>query len=647
MTKTIEQTYQILDEISHIRLRTGMYAGSTSLETSQQWIYDVETKKMLQRELSVIPAFIKIFSEILDNAIDEARRAPDVLDSIRVEINEDGSMSVLDNGRGIPVEIHSGAGKYVAETVFSNLRSGSNFSDDEDQQLIGTNGLGSVLTNVLSTSFKIESCDGKKLFKQEFTKGMRERGEPKIKPHDKNHTKITFTPDYEFFQLKGMDEDHKLRIIKKVVDAAATNTGVKFYVNGERILTRNFDDYIAMYTDDFVYDSSADWKVGISKADSFEQISFVNSVETYQGGEHVKYAINQIVDELRAVIKKKNKIDVSPGDIRNHMRIYISCNVNRPKFSSQTKENLISLPSSWKTTWTVPDKFIQKLLKSSIIQSILDWVSAKEQAALMADLRKANKEQGKADPRKIDKFSDATERKDRQKCVLFLAEGDSAAKSIQGGRGSNPYIASFPLKGKIQNVRDKDIAKILGLDKKTDKKTEPNEIQKILTILGLQIGVPVKSLSELRFGGLAMATDADVDGFHICGLLMNVIDKFWPELFEMGFIHILRTPVIVVSLKNKSQIEFFTELDFHNWENDEGSKITGWSKNYYKGLSKWKTPQFANFLNNLDKYMFKIGVEDAEDTDAIDLAFNSSRADDRKRWLETPAEDFEQFIVNG
>ena len=453
MTKTIEQTYQILDEISHIRLRTGMYAGSTSLETSQQWIYDVETKKMLQRELSVIPAFIKIFSEILDNAIDEARRAPDVLDSIRVEINEDGSMSVLDNGRGIPVEIHSGAGKYVAETVFSNLRSGSNFSDDEDQQLIGTNGLGSVLTNVLSTSFKIESCDGKKLFKQEFTKGMRERGEPKIKPHDKNHTKITFTPDYEFFQLKGMDEDHKLRIIKKVVDAAATNTGVKFYVNGERILTRNFDDYIAMYTDDFVYDSSADWKVGISKADSFEQISFVNSVETYQGGEHVKYAINQIVDELRAVIKKKNKIDVSPGDIRNHMRIYISCNVNRPKFSSQTKENLISLPSSWKTTWTVPDKFIQKLLKSSIIQSILDWVSAKEQAALMADLRKANKEQGKADPRKIDKFSDATERKDRQKCVLFLAEGDTLDENTEICVLENNKISNIAIK----NVKTGDL----------------------------------------------------------------------------------------------------------------------------------------------------------------------------------------------
>lgn len=647
MTKHIEQTYQVLDEISHVRKRTGMYAGSTTIETASQWVYDVESKKMMQREISVIPALIKIFSEILDNSIDESRRAPDVLDSIRVEFTDDGTISITDNGRGIPVRIHADTGKYIAETVFSNLRAGSNFNDDEDQQLIGTNGVGSTLTNVLSTSFKIESADGKNLFRQEFFQGMRERSEPKIRPHDKNFTKISFTPDYEFFKLAGLDEDHKLRMIKKVVDAAATNSKVKFYVNGERIMTRAFDDYIAMYAEEYVYDDSKDWKVGVSKSDGFEQISFVNSVETYQGGTHVTYAINQIVDELRVIIKKKFKVEVSPGDIRGHMRIYISANVNRPRFSSQTKENMLSPTSEWKTSWTVPDKFIQKLLKTEIIQSILDWATAKQNAELAKKLRQSNKDLGKADPRKIDKFSDAAERKDRQKCVLFLAEGDSAAKSIQGGRGNNPYIASFPLKGKIQNVRDKDIAKILGLDKKTDKKVEPNEIQKILTIIGLQIGVPVQSLNELRFGKLAMATDADVDGFHICGLLMNVIDKFWPELFDMGFIHILRTPVIVVSLKNKTNIEFFTELDFHNWESTTGSKTTGWSKNYYKGLSKWKTPQFANFLNNLDTYMFKIGVEDEEDTNAIDLAFNSARADDRKQWLETPAEDFERFIVNG
>ena len=126
---------------------------------------------------------------------------------------------------------------------------------------------------------------------------------------------------------------------------------------------------------------------------------------------------------------------------------------------------------------------------------------------------------------------------------------------------------------------------------------------------------------------------------------MNLIDHFWPELFEMGFIHILRTPVIMVTLKDKTEIEFFTEHDYRNWEESDGARLKGWSKNYYKGLSKWKTPQFAKFLENPDEYLFKVTMEDETDKDAIDLAFNSQRADDRKEWLETGAADFEDFIV--
>ena len=132
-------------------------------------------------------------------------------------------ISVQDNGRGIPVEIHEQTGTYIAETVFSNLRAGSNFNDDEDQSLIGTNGVGSTLTNVLSSNFKIESCDGKKKLTQDFWNGMRERSEPKIKEYSKNGTKITFTPDYEFFKLGNLDSDHFSKIQKKVIDAAASN----------------------------------------------------------------------------------------------------------------------------------------------------------------------------------------------------------------------------------------------------------------------------------------------------------------------------------------------------------------------------------------------------------------------------------------
>lgn len=495
MTKHVQQTYQVLDEIDHIRKRTGMYAGSTSEQTSQEWVYDLSSKKMVKREISYIPALVKIFSEILDNAIDEARRAPEVLDSIRVMFEDDGSISVQDNGRGIPVEIHPQTNTYIAETVFSNLRAGSNFNDDEDQQLIGTNGVGSTLTNVLSTHFRVESCDGKKVFRQDFLNGMRERSDPVIKADNKNRTKITFTPDYEFFKQDGLTEGNRLRMMKKVVDAAACNTNVKFYINSERVAVRDFDDYVALYTDEFITDNTPDWKVGISASDGFEQISFVNSVETYQGGTHVVYVIMQIANALREHIKKKHKVDIGPAQIREHLRVYISANINRPKFSSQTKENMISSVTDYKTSWTVPDKMINKIVKSSIIQSILDWAAAKAHQEEMKDLRKLNKDTDKANPRRVDKFCDALEKRDRHKCVLFLAEGDSAAKSLFAARGKTNFIGTFPLKGKPLNTRDKDVAKVLGLDKKKEGKTEPNEIQKILTILGLRIGEKVETVA--------------------------------------------------------------------------------------------------------------------------------------------------------
>jgi DNA topoisomerase-2 len=126
---------------------------------------------------------------------------------------------------------------------------------------------------------------------------------------------------------------------------------------------------------------------------------------------------------------------------------------------------------------------------------------------------------------------------------------------------------------------------------------------------------------------------------------MNMFDHFWPELFTMGFVHILRTPVVVVTLKDKSELEFFTEHDFNAWKTADGMKLKGWSSKWYKGLSSWKTPQFAKFLENLDMYLFKVTMEDEEDKNSIDLAFNGTRADDRKEWLETPAADFDDFIV--
>ena len=616
MTKHIQQTYQVLDEIEHIRLRTGMYAGSTSLQTSQEWVY--QDGKMVKRDISYIPAFIKIFSEILDNAIDEGKRAPDVLNQIKVDITFD-EISVQDNGRGIPVEIHEQTGTYIAETVFSNLRAGSNFNDDEDQSLIGTNGVGSTLTNVLSTNFKVESCDGKRKLTQEFWNGMRERSEPKIKDSNKNGTKITFSPDYAFFKLSNLDTDHYLKIQKKVIDAAANNLNIKFYFNGELLKFKSFDDYIALYSDVYFSDNTDDWKVGISESDGFEQISFINSVETYQGGTHVNYVVDQITTKLREHFKKKHKVDVKPSDIKNHFRIYIAGTVNRPRFSSQTKENMISLPTEWKTNWSVSDKFIKNILKSEIIQSILDWVQAKEKAAEAAELRKANKNLDKSDPKRVEKFHDAST-KQRNEAMLFLAEGDSALSGLLSGRDPKT-MAAFPLRGKPINVLPMELKDIL----------DNREFKNIMTITGLQFGERVNSVEDIRFGKIVLSTDQDLDGFSIRGLLLNAFYKFWPELFSLGVIHILNTPIVKVKYK-KETLSFYDIQSFEVWKalhNDEK-----YESKYYKGLGTSSSKEWKEYLSNLSNNLEKVTTEET-DIEIFKLQFSkeAGSSDRRKVWL--------------
>ena len=616
MTDHIQQTYQILDEISHVRARSGIFVGSTVMQTATEWIFNDDTKKMEKKEISYIPAFIKVFSEILDNAIDESKRSPDVLSSIKVSFDGD-SISVQDDGKGIPVEIHPQTNQYVAETIFSNLRAGSNFNDSQDQALIGTNGLGSTLCVILSQYFKVESCDGKKMFKQEFWDGMRERSEPKIYNHTKHGTKITFSPDYTYFKITGLDKEHKQKIYKKVIDAAACNLNVNFYFNDKLIKIKSFDDYIKLYSDEYLVDFNDDWKVGITHSDGFEQISFVNSVETYQGGTHVNYVSTQIVDKLREYFKKKYKIDVKPSDIKNHLRIFVSANINRPNFSSQTKENMISAISDWKTSWTVSDKFIKKLVQTEIIQSILDWVQKKEDAQLSAELRKLNKNIDKNDPKKVEKFHDATS-KNRAETMLLINEGDSAMGALLSGRDSKT-MGVFPLKGVPINVYP------LSLNDIKDNV----EFKNLMIITGLQFGVKVNSVDDLRFGKLVISTDSDKDGHKIRGLLLNAFYKFWPELFTLKMIYILNTPIVKVNHK-KSVLYFYTIDEFVVWKNTHDKCIT----KYLKGLGTSNSTEWKGYLSNLDKNLELVVIDD-DSSELFKLQFSkdSGMADNRKDWL--------------
>ncbi len=467
--------YKKLSEIEHVRARPGMYVGSTVMHNTTEYVYNELDNTMCKNDIEYNPAIIKLFSEILDNSIDEAKRNPQTLNTIKVDFTSNGEISIYDNG-GIPVKMHDVEGVYIPELIFSNLRAGSNFNDSDDQALIGTHGLGSTLTNILSTKFVVETCDGKNYYKQEFTDGMTQKSDPKIKPSTNNHTKITFLPDYDYFKTSFTD-DNRRKIIKRVVDAAANNTGIKFYLNGKRLNIKSFQDYITLFTDNFVYEENSDWKVGIGTGeDGFEQISFVNSVETYSGGTHVDYVVNQVLNKLREYFKKKYKYDVKPSDIKNHMQIFIACNINRPKFNSQTKELMISEVKDFKTTYEVSDKFIKQLLTTPLIDNIVDWLEAKRIMQEERDKEKDNKTAAKANPKHVEKFTDASY-KNRDDCSLMLCEGDCVEENQQVLVIRENGIFNLPIKDVL--IGDEVITHLNNIKKVTNK---THKIKQCITI---------------------------------------------------------------------------------------------------------------------------------------------------------------------
>jgi DNA topoisomerase-2 len=625
--KTIEQTYKVLDEIDHVRARVGMYAGSPVLETTESYVFDLLAQKMHKRQLSIIPALVKVVSEAIDNSVDEHKRNPQRLNVIKFNFTEDGGFTLHDNG-GIPVEFHNDVKQYVPEMIFGTLRSGSNYNDDEDQTLIGTNGLGVKLLNILSSYFKVETADGKNAFKQEFENGMRERGEPIVKPSNKNYTKITCIPDFAFFGIDGFGQDHIDKITKRLVDVAGCNPNLWIYINDVKIKIRSFDEYIKFYKDTYLFDTNGSWDVGFAESTSsgFEQTTFVNGVETYMGGSHVDYITNQIVAGIRDYFKAKKKIDVKPGDIRAHLHIFASTTVNRPKFSSQTKENMISPVGDFVQPWECSDKFIRKIISSPVIQTILDWVTAKEEAARAAEMRKLNKNTNKSDPKSVENFIDATT-KNRKDAVIFLTEGLSASGGIKNARDSKT-MALFPLRGKPINAYEIDTKRLL----------ENEEFANILKITGLQIGVKA-SFDDLRFGKIIFTSDMDLDGWAIRGLLMAMFNRFWPELYDMGVIHVFDTPIAKIKL-GKQTLVFKDMNEFETWRKDNSDK--SFVTKYYKGLGTSSLQEWKEYLDpkNFGDNLIKIVKRDEVDDIIFKLLFSKERGmtDKRKEWLNIDEE---------
>ncbi len=356
---------------------------------------------------------------------------------------------------------------------------------------------------------------------------------------------------------------------------------------------------------------SKDWKIGFAKSDSgFQNVSFVNSVHTKDGGTHVEYIVNQLISQLRELIKKKHRVDVKPSDIRNYLSVFIECTVVNSSFSSQTKEKLITEPKDFNTRHEVTDKTAKLVFKSEIVASVLDWIEKKAMAQERAELRKLN---STLDKTKIPKLIDAQRKGDRGICILGIYEGLSALSAVRKFRDTQT-IGAFPLKGKFINVSEMKSSEIIKND----------EAVQLMASLGLKLGEEPKNL---RYGRVYIYTDADPDGNSISALLINFFNRFWPELFDQGRIYKVMTP-LVVAKKGKESLNFYTNAEFDKWISKNNPK--SWNIEYKKGLAALEDAEYEEIIKNPKIVQIK---NDTDHRVSLDAWFGADSAPRKERIL--------------
>ena len=594
---------------------------------------------MIKKNIEYVPGLLKIFDEILVNAGDNTKEDK-LCDSIKVEISkEDNLISVLNNGKGIDIVEHKDHKMLVPELIFGELLTSTNYDDNEKRVTGGRNGYGAKLANIYSTEFEVEIVDKarSKKFKQTFSNNMSDRTKPKVselKNPKSGYTKISFKPDLTRFGLKELTDDVVNLMIKRVYDiAATTDSKVKVFYNNEKININNFKSYINLFfdTSDLIYEDVNDrWQVGVLYLpdNGNDQISYVNCISTFKGGNHVKMVENDIIKKIEEQILKKNKnLKIKPQNIKENLVFFINAVIVNPSFTSQTKEELKTKQNDFGSRCELSESFIKKVLKTGIAEQVLLYAKLKEESLMKkkTDGKKVGNLKG------IPKLEDANwaGTKKSSECKLILTEGDSAKAFAMAGRSvvGNDKYGIFPLKGKLLNVRDASPKQLL----------ENEELKNIKLILGLQQGKNYTSINELRYGGIILLTDQDTDGFHIKGLLINFLHYFWPSIVKLNlFIYSLATP-IVKATKGKTTKTFYNISEYENWKNNNDTK--SFNIKYYKGLGTSDSKEAKEYFNNLEDKLVKYTWEnvqsnlnekidsesDDETTETIKLAFEKEK----------------------
>ena len=624
---------QALEGMEHVRMRPSMYIGDVGVRGLHHLVY-----------------------EVVDNSIDEAMGG--YCDTVNVWINEDNSITVTDNGRGIPVDIHKKEGVSALEVVMTKIGAGGKFDKDSYKVSGGLHGVGVSVVNALSGALKATVYREGKIYEQEYERGKSMYPVKSVGTTDFRGTMVTFKPDHEIFQqtlefnydtlanrLRELSYLNKGLTItledKRFTEEDGTFKGETFHSKeGLKEFIRFLDGNREMLIGDVISMEGEKNGIPVEVAMVYNTSytenlhSYVNNINTHEGGTHLSGFRRGLTNTLKKYadasgMLDKLKFDIAGDDFREGLTAIISVKVGEPQFEGQTKTKLGN-----REVTSAVSQAVSEMLENYLEENPIDAKVIVQKVILAATARHAARKAREMVQRKTvmsggglpGKLSDCSEQ-DPEKCEVFLVEGDSAGGTAKQGR-DRKFQAILPLRGKILNVEKAMQHKVF----------ENEEIRNIFTALGVTIGTEEDSkalnLSKLRYHKVVIMCDADVDGSHISTLILTFFFRYMKELVENGYVYIATPPLYLVKKGAKKQYAWNdAERDTFMKEFGDGSKIQR-----YKGLGEMNASQLWDTTMNPDfRTLRQVVIDSGAEADRVFSMLMGDEVPPRREFIEKNA----------
>ncbi|HGA1535024.1 TPA: DNA topoisomerase (ATP-hydrolyzing) subunit B [Streptococcus suis] len=623
---------QVLEGLEAVRMRPGMYIGSTSKEGLHHLVW-----------------------EIVDNSIDEALAG--VADKIEVYIEPDNSITVIDNGRGIPVDIQEKTGRPAVETVFTVLHAGGKFGGGGYKVSGGLHGVGSSVVNALSTQLDVHVYKNGQVYFQEYKRGEVVADLEVVGETDRSGTTVHFTPDPEIFTETTEFDFAKLN--KRIQELAFLNRGLNLSITDKREGVEQTKEYhyeggIASYVEylnenkDVIFETpiytegemdDITVEVAMQYTTSYHEnvVSFANNIHTHEGGTHeqgFRTALTRVINDYakKNKILKENEDNLTGEDVREGLTAVISVKHPGPQFEGQTKTKLGNSEVVKITNRLFSDAFAEFLLENpQIARRIVEKgiLASKARIAAKRAREVTRKKSGLEISNLPGKLADCSSN-DATKTELFIVEGDSAGGSAKSGR-DREFQAILPIRGKILNVEKASMDKILANE----------EIRSLFTAMGTGFGADF-DVSKARYQKLVIMTDADVDGAHIRTLLLTLFYRYMRPVVEAGYVYIAQPPIY--GIKVGSEIKEYIQPGVNQEQELQDAlerHSTGRSKptiQRYKGLGEMDDHQlWETTMNPENRLMARVSVDDAAEADKIFDMLMGDKVEPRREFIEENA----------